>query len=121
MPQWFLPGGSARVFGNPLESTQVLATVWPRSLRPKASDLLSPPGKRRSHPTFPSAVTVGDPGSISALISGVIVVGVGIAPFSLKRSLGQNVPVHIGTPRPRATATDQFEASSANDVLHRRG
>ena len=30
-----------------------------------------------------------------------------------------DVSVHIGTPRPRAAATDQLKARSANDVLYR--
>jgi hypothetical protein len=32
-----------------------------------------------------------------------------------------DMPVHIGAPHPRATATDHLEACSANHMLHRRG
>jgi hypothetical protein len=55
----------------------------------------------------------------SVLISGVIVVVIVV--FSMYSDRSSDVPVHIGTPRPRATATDQLEADSTNDVLYRRG
>jgi hypothetical protein len=57
----------------------------------------------------------------SVLISGVIVVVIVIVVFSMYSDRSSDVPVHIGTPRPRATATDQLEADSTNDVLYRRG
>ena len=50
---------------------------------------------------------------VSRVFSVVMVV------FSLHTTLRSDAPVHISTPRPRATATDQFEACAANHVLHR--
>jgi hypothetical protein len=50
-----------------------------------------------------------------------LVVGVVIVVFSLESTVRSDVPVHIGTPRPRATVTDQLEARSANHVFHRSG
>ena len=57
---------------------------------------------------------------VLTIVMVVIVVGVIIVVSSLASTALSDVPVHIGTPRPRATATDQLEACSANDVLHGR-
>ena len=57
----------------------------------------------------------------SVFILGVIVVGVINVVLCLESTALSDVPVHIGTPRPRATTTGQLEACSANDVLYRRG
>ena len=56
----------------------------------------------------------------SVFISGVIVVVINVV-LCLESTALSDVPVYIGTPRPRATTTGQLEACSANDVLYRRG